>query len=495
MVSKTLCEARQYEEVYEKQIAQEERPEFHLSPRVGWMNDPNGFSYYNGKYHLFYQYHPYSPFWGPMHWGHAVSDDLICWEYLPAALAPDQEYDKEGCFSGSAVELPDGKQLLIYTGVSRVVNDDGTVLEKQQQCIAVGDGINYKKYEGNPVIDYNDIPEGCSISDFRDPKIWKNEDGTFSCAAVNLAANKSGQILLFTSENGFDWTFKSVLLENQNKLGIMWECPDVLKLDGKDVILISPMEMLPEGLEYHNGHGTVAFIGNMDQENGTFQYEKHQAVDYGIDFYAMQTVKTPDGRTVMIGWMQNWVSGSLHSSERKWFGQMSLPREISIKNGRLIQKPISELEKFRSEEVTYRDIVFSDLIKLEKIQGRKIDLEIEIMPEDETNVYHKFTLCFAQDEKYYTAVSFRPHESVLKIDRKFSGLRCATIHQRRCKVLSKNGRIKLRLILDQFSAEVFVNDGEQVMTVTMYTDQTAKDISFLADGIVRMNVVKYDLVK
>ena len=108
MTSKTLQKARDYEVKMEEKIAEESRPAFNLSARVGWMNDPNGFSYYNGEYHMFYQYHPYDAYWGPMHWGHAVSKDLLHWEYRPVAIAPDMEYDKDGCFSGSSVTLPDG---------------------------------------------------------------------------------------------------------------------------------------------------------------------------------------------------------------------------------------------------------------------------------------------------------------------------------------------------------------------------------------------------
>ena len=116
-MSQTLRDARKYEENMEKMISAQERPAFHLSARTGWMNDPNGFSWYDGKYHMFYQYHPYDSHWGPMHWGHAVSRDLLHWEYLPASLAPDELYDKDGCFSGSAATLDDGRHLLMYTGV------------------------------------------------------------------------------------------------------------------------------------------------------------------------------------------------------------------------------------------------------------------------------------------------------------------------------------------------------------------------------------------
>ena len=158
MTSQILRDARRYEEEKERKIAKEPRPDFHLSARVGWMNDPNGFSYYKGEYHMFYQYHPFSPYWGPMHWGHAVSEDLLHWKHLPAALAPDMDYDRDGCFSGSAVVMPDGRHLLMYTGVVKETQPDGSSREVQTQCIAVGDGLDYEKYAGNPVLDNKQLP-------------------------------------------------------------------------------------------------------------------------------------------------------------------------------------------------------------------------------------------------------------------------------------------------------------------------------------------------
>lgn len=496
MSSQTLREARRYEEATEKMIAAEDRPAFHLSTRVGWMNDPNGFSYYKGEYHMFYQYFPYATYWGPMHWGHAVSKDLLHWEYLPAALAPDTPYDRDGCFSGSAIGLPDGRHLLMYTGVLRMPQLDGPDREIQTQCLAVGDGIDYEKYIGNPVLDGKDIPEGCSKFDFRDPKIWRKEDGTYRCAIGNRPADESGQILLYSSADGFEWKFEKVLIENKNRFGLMWECPDFFSLDGKQVLLTSPQDMLPEGFEYHNGNGTLCLIGSYDEETDTFTEELNQSIDYGIDFYAPQTVLTPDGRRVMIGWMQNWDTCNMHNQrkEQKWFGQMSLPRELSIKNGCLYQNPIRELNELRRNKVAYEDVTFTDTIRLDGIEGRRVDMEIELDAGSD-EIYKKFAVRFAQNEQYHTAISFRPHEQILKVDRKFSGSRRAIIHQRRCKVNSENGKLKMRLILDRFSVEVFVNDGEKVVTATMFTDQDAKGISFFADGQVRMNVVKYDLIE
>ncbi len=493
MASQTLREARKYEEASAKLIKEEQRPSFHLSTRTGWMNDPNGFSYYKGQYHLFYQYYPYDVHWGTMHWGHAVSKDLLHWEYLPAALAPDEFYDMDGCFSGNAIELPDGRQLLMYTGVVKERQKNGGVCEVQTQCIATGDGLDYEKYEKNPVLDEHDLPDGCSRFDFRDPKIWRSEDGTYRCIAGNRPADGSGQILLFTSPDGFEWKYKKVLCANNNRFGLMWECPDFFKLDGKWVLLTSPQDMMPQGFEYHNGNGTLCIIGSFNEETDTFTEEYSQSVDYGIDFYASQTVLSPDGRRIMIGWMQNWDTCSLRTGEQQWYGQMSLPRELSVRNGRLYQWPIRELEDMRGEKITYENVLFTDMIRLDGIRGRKIDMTLEIAPGDEEKLYRKFSMRFAQNEEYYTSLSFRPLESILKIDRKFSGSRRAIIHQRRNLVNSENGRLKLRIILDKFSVEVFVNGGENVMTATMYTDMAADGICFIADGKVCMNIVKYDL--
>ena len=231
-MSEMLEKARKYEFIQGQQIKEEERPAFHITPYVGWMNDPNGFSYYKGEYHLFYQYNPYSTHWDSMHWGHVVSKDLLHWNYVPTALAPDEDYDKFGCFSGSAIELEDGRQLLMYTSVNQEKLEDGTVRDIQTQAVAVGDGKDYEKYDKNPVLTAKDLPKGASKVDFRDPKIWKGNDGNFYCVIGSRPADGSGQILLYRSKNGFEWEFVSILAKNQNRYGKMWECPDFFELDG-----------------------------------------------------------------------------------------------------------------------------------------------------------------------------------------------------------------------------------------------------------------------
>ena len=240
-----------------------------------------------------------------------------------------------------------------------------------------------------------------------------------------------------------------------------------------------------------NGNGSFYLLGHRNGENGAFLEESDHAADYGIDFYAPQTVLTPDGRRVMIGWMQNWDTCNLHTRWVPWFGQMSLPRELSVKNGILYQKPLRELKALRTDEIQHDVLISDSEIRLPGVQGRAVDLTLDIEPTE--SIYSRFAVRFAKNELYQTTVSFRPHESVLKIDRKFSGSRRAIIHQRRAKVRHENGRLMLRLILDRFSAEVFVNDGEQVLSATVSTDLAAQDISFYVDGTARLRVTKYSL--
>ena len=324
-----LEKARLFEREQAAAIPRKDRPLFHLTPPVGWMNDPNGFCFYKGKYHLFYQYHPYSLQWGPMHWGHAVSDDLLCWNYLPCALAPDTEADAGGCFSGTAQPLPDGRLMLVYTGVRKA--DAGEEAE-QAQCAAFGDGVDFEKFSLNPIVSAAHLPEGYSAVDFRDPKIWLEPDGVFRMAAANRQADRQGSILLLESADGLNWRFRSELDSSREELGRMWECPDFFSLDGKRVLLVSAQEMRGQG-EFHPGHGTMAIIGHYDPASARFCRESVQPLDWGLDFYAPQTVLTPDGRRVMIAWMDNWQYAKRTPRVHPWYAQMTVPREIWVEDG------------------------------------------------------------------------------------------------------------------------------------------------------------------
>ncbi len=493
MISDKLRKAREFEAHYGPFIPDDRRPAFHLTPTIGWMNDPNGFSRYKGEYHLFYQYHPYSTDWDSMHWGHVKTRDFLRWERLPAALAPDMEYDQNGCFSGGAAELPDGRQLLVYTGVRQIRLENGELHDCQTQCVAIGDGVDYEKWPANPVLTAKDLPAGGSPEDFRDPKVWREPDGTYRLVVGNRVPDSSGTVLLYTSENGVDWSLVGPVDASRNQYGQMWECPDFFPLDGKQVLLVSPMEMSPIGLEFHAGHGTVCLIGSYDRERNRFERESVQAIDYGIDFYAPQTLEAADGRRIMIGWMQNWNTIGGKPRTNRWFGQMSLPRELSIREGRLIQTPVRELEGYRRNKVAYQNVLVGAETTLHGIQGRMIDMTVTVRPASRDS-YSCFRVHVAKDGEYVTTLRYKPGTSILKLDRTRSGSNADIVHTRSLLVRPRDGALKLRIILDRFSVEVFVNDGEQAASAVIFTRQEAAAISFDAVGSVLMDVEKYDIV-
>ncbi len=491
MQSNLLKKAREYESTHSQNITPEQRPAFHLSSLVGWMNDPNGFSYYAGKYHLFYQYHPYDLRWGPMHWGHAVSTDFIRWEFEPCALAPDEQYDSFGCFSGSALETADGKHLIMYTGVEEVQAEDGTTQIFQTQCVAVGDGVNYEKYQVNPVIDKRHIPEEFSTVDFRDPKIWQEADGSYRVVVANRHADGSGALLVFRSQDAYQWEFETVLDQSFNEIGKMWECPDYFKLDGRDVILISPQDMTQQGLEFHNGNGTVYIVGTYNDSTKKIQRETVQAIDYGLDFYAPQTLLTPDGRRVMVAWMQNWDACVPPPAPLPWYGQMTIPRELSVKNGKLIQNPVRELEQYRGHGVNH-STTLSEETMLQGVCGRVVDMTVEIEPTVDGS-YQKFTMKLASGTRYFTSLTYNAADSILHFDRNHSGLCRDIVSERRFHVRNQQGKLKLRILMDRFSVEIFVNDGEQAFTSTIYTPLSSDGITFACDGELNLSVEKFDL--
>lgn len=491
MASEQLQKARDFEEKYIPYIPEESRPAYHVTGGIGWINDPNGFSVYKGEYHLFYQYHPYSTYWGPMYWGHVKTTDFIRWERLPVAMAPDEDVDRDGCFSGSAIELPDGRQLLMYTGVYEVRREDGYLQKMQHQCLALGDGVNYEKYEGNPVLDASDLPDGGSVIDFRDPKIWKDGD-TYYAVVGNRPADGSGAILLFESKDVFHWQYITTLDTCNNQYGKMWECPDFFPVDGKWVILTSPQEMQTMGAEFHAGNGTLCLIGSYDREDHNFQRERVQSIDYGLDFYAPQTLEALDGRRIMIGWMQNWATCICQPENVQFFGMMTIPRELHVKENKLIQNPVRELERYRGRKTAYQNVLVTEETSLGGISGRILDMTVTIRPAD-SNGYRWFKINVAKDGECVSFIRYKPESNRVRVDRSHGGFPYDIVNTRDFLVRSNHGEIKLRVLLDRYSMEVFVNDGEQAASSVLYTPVTAEAITFEADGAVLMDVEKYEL--
>lgn len=491
LISKQLLKVRMMERKQIHDIPWEERPAFHVSSPTGWMNDPNGFSVFHDRYHLFFQYHPFSKKWGPMHWGHCVSDDFIRWEFLPAALAPDEAYDEGGCYSGSGIEA-DGEHVLIYTGVIDRYLEDGFHYYRQVQCLARGNGTDYQKSEKNPIITSESTPDGSSLEDFRDPKIWKDEDG-FSLVVGSRGPDGTGQILLYHAENLEQWKFVTVLDQSRGEYGKMWECPDFFPLGEMQVLMVSPQDMRARGLEFHNGNNSIFLTGKYDQKTHRFEREQVVSVDYGLDFYAPQTLLAKDGRRVLIGWMQSW-DAKISPAAFQWSGMMTIPRELTFKKGRVYQAPVRELEQYRRNPVCYENQLIQESTVLEGIRGRVLELLVEITGFS----FEHFWIRFAQNDDYEMLLQYNHRRKILTVDRTHSGIDRDVICRRKMDLIPMTGEdgkeiVKLRILLDKYSVEVFANDGEKVMSSVFYTPLEADGILFDSDGTACMNIKKYDI--
>lgn len=473
--------------------ADEWRPTYHVTPPVGWMNDPNGFCFHGNAAHLFFQYNPYAAKWGPMHWGHCVSEDFITWERLPAALAPDRWYDGlMGCFSGTALSSDaahgTSELVLMYTGVS--------LFGRQQQSLArSADGIDFVKDRSNPVIPTRKLPRHAWKGAFRDPKLFVRGGAYYCLVGTQDRRTKTGMLLLYRSTDLRSWTYVNEAYACPAT--DMIECPDLVEL-GRDLLLFSPTNHPQREDGFRNMHAAAYSIGSLDVGEGIFSGDEYREIDGGFDFYAPQTLRHSDGRTIMIAWMQMWKR-SMPTAERGlgWAGAMTLPRELSLKNGALLQTPVAEIERYRRNPVVHRGVELDGKLKLEGIGGTRIELLVEV----EFGAASSFSLHLFVGSVHRTTLRYDRDEGRISFDRSASGVPIRELHTggspsviRSRRYSPANGKLRLRVFLDRSSVELFLGDGELTMTGVVYPDPGDEGIEFASEGKTKLiSVEKYDL--
>jgi fructan beta-fructosidase len=453
------------------------RPQYHFTPETKWMNDPNGLVYENGVYHLFYQYYPDAIVWGPMHWGHATSKDLVHWEHQPIALFPDE---LGYIFSGSAIV--DSKNtsglgtaenpplIAIYTyhdpkGEKQGRND----FQYQGLAYSLDHGVSWEKYENNPI-----IPNTNSIRDFRDPKVFWNEQ--LSAWTVVLVAGDHMQ--LWKSSNLLDWEYMSDFGKDVGAHGGVWECPDLfeLKVEGSDqtkwVLLISINPGAPNG-----GSGTQYFVGDFDGTSFTTDQKESKWIDLGTDNYAGVTYNgLSDDKRLFIGWMSNW-SYAQETPTKKWRSAMTLPRQLGLKRVEeeliLTSYPVASL----SSIVTSSDSNSFDMIsnsskefKQEKLSTSKIQFSLKGSVE--------LKLKNEQQEELVVSIS---DSGFIVIDRSKSGLVDFSENffaEIKADFIPKEIN-EVELYVDASSVEIFINKGERVMTARMFNKANYSSLEVL----------------
>lgn len=462
------------------------RQYYHFMAQTGWINDPNGLIYFNGKYHFFYQFNPYGGFWDSMHWGHAISDDMLNWEHLPVAIAPSETYDdyqKGGCFSGSAIEH-DGKLFLMYTGCAN--NGKGS---EQVQCIAYSDdGISFEKYEDNPVIT---APKGFSKDSFRDPKVWKHEDMFYM--VLGASKDNYGMALLYRSEDMYNWSFFNILAESRGKLGYMWECPDFYKLGDRYVLTFSPMGV--------GDHTSVYLVGDFDYKTGKFDYNVIKEIDWGFDYYAPQSFVAPDGRRIMVGWsnewdwMPNWKDWGPTFKEG-WCGHFNIPLEVSLlENDTLKFTPIKEIENIRHDALRIDDLtVFNDEIELSAGNGISYEVKFKIDLEKTDANLLELNLRVGDGKKTVCILDLAKSE--MSVNRNNSdgwseGISKSVLFLKDKKILD------IHIFSDQSSLEIFTNNYKNNHSNNIFAGNKQNKLKLCAHGgkVVINDIETYGLKK
>jgi fructan beta-fructosidase len=467
------------------------RPQYHFSPEAHWMNDPNGMVYLDGEYHLFYQYYPDSTVWGPMHWGHAVSKDLIHWQHLPIALYPDS---LGYIFSGSAVvdtknssglglaESP--AMIAIFTYHNPVLEQKGSKLfQNQGIAYSTDKGRTWTKYKGNHVL------KNPGITDFRDPKVfWHEESGKW----IMVLAVKD-RVNIYSSPNLLAWTFESDYGKGLGAHGGVWECPDLfkLKVEGSDVYKwVMFVSINPGGP--NGGSATQYFTGDFDGHRFVPESTNEKWIDWGRDDYAGVTwsnIPASDGRRLFLGWMSNWDYATIVPTV-KWRSATTIPRELSLVNTDnqhfLISKPVKEMEMLRTgslknlpagQRFSGEKVLSADSTNLMQCE-LNIDLNLEDSRADSVGIIfentkgEKFIIGYSSVSKKIYIIRGADSESVF--GKRFKGISVAPY--------TAGAMLKLHIFIDAGSAELFADDGKLVMTSLVFPEEKFTSLKGFSRG-------------
>lgn len=471
------------------------RPNFHFTPKKGWMNDPNGMFFFDGKYHLYFQYYPDSNVWGPMHWGHAISKDLITWEEQPIAIYPDS---LGYIFSGSSVVdmanssgfSKDGKTAIVamYT-LHNIDGEKQGRIDFQSQAIAysLDEGQSYIKYEGNPVI------KNPGIRDFRDPKVtWDSFHKKW--VMVLAAGNK---LMFYSSTNLKDWKLESDFGEHIGIQDGVWECPDFfpLKVDGTDEIKWVLLQSINPG-HINGGSGTEYYIGDFDGRNFvldpifSMQLSNKKAIwlDYGRDNYAGVTwsnIPDTDGRRLFVGWMSNWDYAQVVPT-MAWRSSMTIARELKLKNVEdgyiLFSEPTKELANYKKIKIAKNNLSFKDEFDL--IDSMDIDINksvIEIKLSNLNDSVYTFNLSNSNGDLLTFGINNLEHYYFIDRTKSgnvgFSGKFANKISK--AEFESHQEKIDIQIILDKTSIELFFNHGETVMTEIFFPNEPMESLKLV----------------
>ena len=441
------------------------RQAFHVQPPVGLLNDPNGLVAHRGTYHLCYQWHPFAARHALKFWAHLTSTDLVHWTERPIALAPSQPYESHGCYSGSGIVHEDAVHFL-YTGNVRTPDGGRTPFQNLATVDPAGRVI---KHRANPLV--GAIP-GCTAH-VRDPKAW-SRDGHHWMLLGAQTEDLFGTALLLRSDDLVDWEYLGQIAGGAgDPYGYMWECPDLVHLDGHDVLVISPQ------LDHGEAAGTVRWedmsvyaVGTLDVGAPAFTREgDYRRVDAGPDFYAPQTLVDDSGRTVMVGWMgmpdhdgQPTLDEKHPTVANGWVHCLTVPRVLSLDGDALVQWPVPELEVLRGAPIVMAEerVEADTSVAIHGASGTALDIALSATCEPEGTVGLRLR---DGDAGQPVVLTLDPHAGTAALDRTRLGTGEGGVHTGSFR---PGARVDARILLDHSSIELFVDGGRLAMSARIY---------------------------
>ncbi|MFC7441201.1 glycoside hydrolase family 32 protein [Laceyella putida] len=481
---RTILEAEEGELEALRQVAKDDpwKPSYHIHPSVGLLNDPNGLSYFNGYYHVFYQWYPFGPVHGMKHWAHVRSKDLIHWERMPVALVPTEVYETHGAFSGTAIEK-DGQLYLYYTGNVKFDERNRTA----NQCLAIMDHrFQIRKHAHNPLI--SGTPVGYT-GHVRDPKVFVKEDVYYMLLGAQRS-DLTGALLVYESPDAIRWDFKGELRVEGWSAGYMWECPDCFRIGGSDVLLFSPQGVEREGHNYHNLYNAIYCVGELDLTRLSFKVDFCREIDKGFDFYAPQTFADPHGRRILLAWAG--ASEMEYPTDRNmWAHCLTIPRELKLEGNILKQRPIPELNQLRLNETRAEGGLANEEKEIENSEDAfELNVRFSEIAAD------RFGIRLCQSEREGFTLLFDKKQASVSVDRgRFEhgfGERVGTV---RSETLMIENKLSVRVFVDKSVIEIFIQDGEVTFTSRVFPLAQSTGISLFAEGDLRFALQKYSLAK
>lgn len=455
------------------------KPIYHIHPEFGLLNDPNGLAYFNGYYHLFHQWYPYGTTHGMKHWAHLKSKNLVEWTREEVALIPTEDYEAHGAYSGTSIEI-DNKLYLYYTGNIKL----DKMNRSSNQCLAIMDGDgNIQKHPSNALIE--GVPQGYT-GHVRDPKVFKKNDQYYMILGAQRL-DETGTFIVYQSPNGIEWKLLGeLILKNFNQeFGYMWECPDYAQIDGKDLLVFSPQGIEPQGEKYKNLFNVTYVIGKLDIENLTFEVESFDEFERGFDFYATQMFKGKEEQTLLLAWA-GLGEFEYPTDQFGWAHCLTFPREITIKDNKVIQFPAKELELLRLDGMSESGECQG--FALLPNETNTYELNVTLKPNDANT----FGLNLAVSEEERLILEFNQKEQTVTLDR--SELKHQFVEEfgtYRQADLNIGEVLEIKVLMDNSIAEIFINNGEVAFTTRLFPLKTSTNIEIFSDGSMMYNYEKY----